>query len=125
MAVEAREPEFEGAAEFGKLQRSGQFDGPSGPRAGRPPPPGARGRLGVLHSLDRQRCVGLPAHRWQYRLLGGHPALHRAMAAATFFKFGLKVRLTDCVHKNAAYEPAGAVALDGLVGRGFDLRKRQ
>ncbi|MFF7189805.1 IucA/IucC family protein [Streptomyces sp. NPDC008222] len=99
-------------------------------------------RLDALHPLDRQGYVGLPVHPWQYRLLGSHPALRRAMAAGlildtgvtgpdfaptasvrtlyqpdadTFLKFSLNVRLTNCVRKNAAYELSGAVALDGLL----------
>ncbi|MGC0416410.1 IucA/IucC family protein [Embleya sp. AB8] len=78
----------------------------------------------------------LPVRPWQYRLLAGHPSLRAASArgdvldlgvggpeftptasvrtlfgAGVFLKFGLNVRITNCVRRNAAYELSGAVAL--------------
>ncbi|MET7303328.1 IucA/IucC family protein [Embleya sp. NPDC005575] len=78
----------------------------------------------------------LPAHPWQYELLAEHPRLRAALArgdvldlgpggdpftptasvrtlsgAGVFLKFGLNVRITNCVRRNAAYELSGAVAL--------------
>lgn len=83
----------------------------------------------------------LPAHPWQYRLLLGHPALRAALRrrdvldlgpgrtrfaatasvrtlydGATFLKFSLNIRITNCLRKNAQYELAGAVALTRLLG---------
>ncbi|WNI26622.1 IucA/IucC family protein [Streptomyces sp. ITFR-16] len=83
----------------------------------------------------------LPAHPWQFRMLGGHPALRAALArrdvldlgsAATpvtptasvrtvhdgtdFLKFSLDVRITNCLRKNSSYELTGAVALTRLLG---------
>ncbi|MFF7353939.1 IucA/IucC family protein [Streptomyces filipinensis] len=99
-------------------------------------------RLDALHTDGREDYVTLPVHPWQYRMLGDHPALRRAMAAGsvidtgvmgpdfaptasvrtlyqpdadTFLKFSLDVRLTNCVRKNAAYELSGAVALNRLL----------
>ncbi|MER6026295.1 IucA/IucC family protein [Streptomyces sp. NPDC001851] len=99
-------------------------------------------RLDALHPDRRKEYVTLPVHPWQYRLLGDHPALRRAMAAGsvidtgvtgpdfaptasvrtlyqpdadTFLKFSLNVRLTNCLRKNAAYELSGAVALNRLL----------
>ncbi|MER7668511.1 IucA/IucC family protein [Kitasatospora sp. NPDC096128] len=82
----------------------------------------------------------LPAHPWQYQLIGDHPLLRAAMArgdvldlgprgerfAATasvrtlygadaFLKFSLNVRITNCLRKNAAYELTGAVRLTRLL----------
>lgn len=82
----------------------------------------------------------LPAHPWQYRLLGGHPALRAAVARGdvldlgpagppvtptasvrtihdghAFLKFSLDVRITNCLRKNASYELTGAVALTRLL----------
>ncbi|MEU4262905.1 IucA/IucC family protein [Streptomyces argenteolus] len=82
----------------------------------------------------------LPAHPWQYRLLGDHPALRAAVARRdvldlgpagapvtptasvrtvhdghAFLKFSLDVRITNCLRKNASYELAGAVALTRLL----------
>ncbi|MFD4029526.1 IucA/IucC family protein [Streptomyces sp. NPDC058637] len=82
----------------------------------------------------------LPAHPWQYRLLGDHPALRAAVARRdvldlgpsgapvtptasvrtvhdghAFLKFSLDVRITNCVRKNASYELTGAVALTRLL----------
>ncbi|MFI1383558.1 IucA/IucC family protein [Embleya sp. NPDC020886] len=78
----------------------------------------------------------LPAHPWQFDLLAEHPRLRAALAAGDildlgpggapfaatasvrtlagagmFLKFGLNVRITNCVRRNAAYELSGAVAL--------------
>ncbi|MFI6586879.1 IucA/IucC family protein [Embleya sp. NPDC050493] len=78
----------------------------------------------------------LPAHPWQFELLAEHPRLQAALArgdvldlgpggdpftatasvrtlagAGVFLKFGLNVRITNCVRRNAAYELSGAVAL--------------
>ncbi|MFD9503332.1 IucA/IucC family protein [Streptomyces sp. NPDC060035] len=82
----------------------------------------------------------LPAHPWQYRLLGDHPALLAALARRDvldlgpagapvtptasvrtvhdgigFLKFSLDVRITNCLRKNASYELTGAVALTRLL----------
>ncbi|WP_329042421.1 iron transporter [Streptomyces sp. NBC_00178] len=82
----------------------------------------------------------LPAHPWQYRLLGEHPLLRDALARGdvldlgtagsrvvptasvrtvhdghVFLKFSLDVRITNCVRKNAHYELTGAVALTRLL----------
>lgn len=99
-------------------------------------------RLDALHPDGRRDYLTLPVHPWQYRLLGDHPALRRAIAAGsiidtgvtgpdfaptasvrtlyqpdadTFLKLSLNVRLTNCVRKNAAYELSGAVALNRLL----------
>ncbi|MER0245166.1 IucA/IucC family protein [Streptomyces sp. HSW2009] len=99
----------------------------------------------ALATLDRQGPVPdgylpLPAHPWQYAMLGDHPALRAAVARGdvvdlgpggpwfaptasvrtlydgrTFLKFSLNVRITNCLRKNAEYELAGAVALTGLL----------
>ncbi|NUR27538.1 MAG: iron transporter [Catenulispora sp.] len=86
----------------------------------------------------------LPAHPWQYELLGDHPVLRRALErgdvidlglrgasfAATasvrtlhgadmFLKFSLNVRITNCLRKNSAYELAGAVELTRLLAEPF------
>ncbi|MFF0409217.1 IucA/IucC family protein [Kitasatospora sp. NPDC004745] len=92
----------------------------------------------------------LPAHPWQYRLVGDHPLLRGALArgdvldlgprgeefAATasvrtlygadaFLKFSLNVRITNCLRKNAAYELTGAVALTRLLAPALaDLARR-
>lgn len=82
----------------------------------------------------------LPAHPWQYRLLGDHPVLLSALARRdvldlgrsvapvtptasvrtvhdghAFLKFSLDVRITNCLRKNASYELTGAVALTRLL----------
>ena len=82
----------------------------------------------------------LPAHPWQYELLGDSRLLRSALArgdvldlgmggpafaatssvrtlygAGTFLKFSLNVRITNCLRKNAAYELTGAVALTRLL----------
>ncbi|MFD9544641.1 IucA/IucC family protein [Streptomyces sp. NPDC060022] len=82
----------------------------------------------------------LPAHPWQCRLLGDHPALLAALARRdvldlgpagapvtptasvrtvhdghAFLKFSLDVRITNCLRKNASYELSGAVALTRLL----------
>ncbi|RFU39606.1 IucA/IucC family siderophore biosynthesis protein [Actinomadura logoneensis] len=84
----------------------------------------------------------LPAHPWQLDLLRDDPLLRRAFAdglvrdlgpgpsdahptssvrtvylpdADAFLKFGLDVRITNCVRKNAWYELSGAVALDRML----------
>ncbi|MER7703267.1 IucA/IucC family protein [Kitasatospora sp. NPDC097605] len=82
----------------------------------------------------------LPAHPWQYGLIGDHPLLRGALergdildlgpggapftatasvrtlyGAGAFLKFSLNVRITNCLRKNAAYELAGAVALTRLL----------
>ncbi|MFJ9771123.1 IucA/IucC family protein [Kitasatospora sp. NPDC101157] len=92
----------------------------------------------------------LPAHPWQYQLIGDHPLLRAALArgdvldlgprgedfAATasvrtlygadaFLKFSLNVRITNCLRKNAAYELTGAVALTRLLDPALtDLARR-
>ncbi|MEV7771145.1 IucA/IucC family protein [Kitasatospora sp. NPDC086791] len=92
----------------------------------------------------------LPAHPWQFQLIGDHPLLRAAMArgdvldlgprgerftatasvrtlhgAGAFLKFSLDVRITNCVRKNAAYELTGAVALTRLLAPAFaDLARR-
>ncbi|MFD8702005.1 IucA/IucC family protein [Kitasatospora sp. NPDC059648] len=92
----------------------------------------------------------LPAHPWQYQLIGEHPLLRAALAsgdvldlgprgedfAATasvrtlygsdaFLKFSLNVRITNCLRKNAAYELTGAVALTRLLEPALaDLARR-
>ncbi|MFH9348825.1 IucA/IucC family protein [Kitasatospora sp. NPDC017646] len=92
----------------------------------------------------------LPAHPWQYQLIGDHPLLRTALArgdvldlgprgerfAATasvrtlygadaFLKFSLNVRITNCLRKNAAYELTGAVALTRLLDPALtDLARR-
>ncbi|RSO12903.1 iron transporter [Streptomyces sp. WAC 06783] len=95
----------------------------------------------ALAALDRQGEVPdgyrlLPAHPWQYAMLGAHPALRDAVRRGdlldlgergdafaptasvrtlydgrTFLKFSLNTRITNCVRKNADYELRGAVAL--------------
>ncbi|MGA5817402.1 IucA/IucC family protein [Kitasatospora sp. NPDC094028] len=82
----------------------------------------------------------LPAHPWQYQLIGDHPLLRRALqrgdvldlgprgehftatasvrtlhGADAFLKFSLDVRITNCLRKNAAYELTGAVTLTRLL----------
>ncbi|WP_405639465.1 IucA/IucC family protein [Streptomyces uncialis] len=105
--------------------------------------------------VDRLRPVPagyrlLPAHPWQYEMLGGHPALRAALARGdvldlgaggepvwptasvrtlhtgdAFLKFSLNVRITNCLRKNAAYELTGAVALTRLLAPVFaDLAAR-
>ncbi|TGA95400.1 IucA/IucC family protein, partial [Streptomyces palmae] len=99
----------------------------------------------ALAVLDRQRAVPegyrlLPAHPWQYAMLGDHPALRAALARGDildlgpggrdfaptasvrtlydgrdFLKFSLQVRITNCLRKNADYELSGAVALTRLL----------
>ncbi|MBV6697198.1 IucA/IucC family siderophore biosynthesis protein [Kitasatospora aureofaciens] len=92
----------------------------------------------------------LPAHPWQYQLIGDHPLLRGALArgdvldlgprgeefAATasvrtlhgadaFLKFSLNVRITNCLRKNAAYELTGAVMLTWLLAPALaDLARR-
>ncbi|MGW2250470.1 IucA/IucC family protein [Kitasatospora sp. NPDC001660] len=92
----------------------------------------------------------LPAHPWQYQLIGDHPSLRGALArgdvldlgprgeefAATasvrtlygadaFLKFSLNVRITNCLRKNAAYELTGAVTLSRLLAPALaDLARR-
>ncbi|WBP85939.1 IucA/IucC family protein [Kitasatospora cathayae] len=92
----------------------------------------------------------LPAHPWQFQLIGDHPLLRAALArgdvldlgprgerfAATasvrtlygadaFLKFSLNVRITNCLRKNAAYELTGAVALTRLLDPSLtDLARR-
>ncbi|WP_328967357.1 IucA/IucC family protein [Streptomyces sp. NBC_00239] len=83
----------------------------------------------------------LPAHPWQFDMLSRHPLLRaafdrgdildlglggRPFAAtasvrtlydgATFLKFSLNIRITNCLRKNASYELSGAVALTRLLG---------
>ncbi|MFF7453865.1 IucA/IucC family protein [Kitasatospora sp. NPDC008115] len=82
----------------------------------------------------------LPAHPWQYQLIGDHPLLRGALesgdildlgpggapfaatasvrtlyGAGAFLKFSLNVRITNCLRKNAAYELTGAVTLTRLL----------
>ncbi|MFB7471918.1 IucA/IucC family protein [Kitasatospora sp. NPDC056184] len=82
----------------------------------------------------------LPAHPWQYQLIGDQPLLRDALergdvldlgpggapfaatssvrtlyGAGAFLKFSLNVRITNCLRKNAAYELTGAVALTRLL----------
>nr|BFD94483.1 IucA/IucC family protein [Kitasatospora sp. Xyl93] len=92
----------------------------------------------------------LPAHPWQYQLIGDHPLLRAALArgdvldlgprgerftatasvrtlhgADAFLKFSLNVRITNCLRKNAAYELTGAVALTRLLAPAMaDLARR-
>ncbi|MFD5430737.1 IucA/IucC family protein [Kitasatospora sp. NPDC127067] len=92
----------------------------------------------------------LPAHPWQYQLIGDHPLLRAALArgdildlgprgerftatasvrtlhgADAFLKFSLNVRITNCLRKNAAYELTGAVALTRLLAPALaDLARR-
>ncbi|AUG80874.1 iron transporter [Kitasatospora sp. MMS16-BH015] len=92
----------------------------------------------------------LPAHPWQYELIGDHPLLLAAIergdvldlgeagepftptasvrtlaGAGAFLKFSLNVRITNCLRKNAAYELTGAVELDRvLAGPLADLEQR-
>jgi siderophore synthetase component len=85
--------------------------------------------------------AALPAHPWQWQLVGGHRAVREALTRADlvdlgpcgpvvaptasvrtvaapggFLKFSLNVRITNCVRKNAAYELTGAVALTSVLG---------
>ncbi|KAA0929975.1 IucA/IucC family protein [Streptomyces apricus] len=82
----------------------------------------------------------LPAHPWQYAMLREHPVLRAALGrgdvldlgpggtpfaatasvrtlydGASFLKFSLNVRITNCWRKNAGYELAGAVALTRVL----------
>ncbi|MEU1282857.1 IucA/IucC family protein [Kitasatospora sp. NPDC005856] len=92
----------------------------------------------------------LPAHPWQYQLVGDHPLLRAALARGdvldlgprgerftatasvrtlhgsdAFLKFSLNVRITNCLRKNAAYELTGAVALTRLLAPALaDLARR-
>ncbi|MGW7581154.1 IucA/IucC family protein [Kitasatospora sp. NPDC054768] len=92
----------------------------------------------------------LPAHPWQYQLIGEQPLLRAALArgdvldlgprgerftatasvrtlhgADAFLKFSLNVRITNCLRKNAAYELTGAVALTRLLALALaDLARR-
>ncbi|MEE1787509.1 IucA/IucC family protein [Streptomyces sp. SP17BM10] len=92
----------------------------------------------------------LPAHPWQYQLIGDHPLLRGALAsgdvldlgprgedfAATasvrtlygadaFLKFSLNVRITNCLRKNSAYELTGAVTLTRVLAPALaDLARR-
>jgi len=96
--------------------------------------------------------VALPAHPWQWRLLGREEWLGSALrdgrlidlgpgarevaatssvrtvydpAADVFCKFSLNVRITNCVRKNSWYELASAVAMTRLLGPVFaDLAAR-
>lgn len=101
---------------------------------------------GAADPLDQLAAVPagyrlLPAHPWQYQLLHDQPSLRAALRrgdvldlgpgptrfsatasvrtlydGATFLKFSLNIRITNCVRKNADYELAGAVALTRLLG---------
>ncbi|MFD7829713.1 IucA/IucC family protein [Kitasatospora sp. NPDC059803] len=92
----------------------------------------------------------LPAHPWQYQLIGDHPLLRDSLdrgdvldlgprgeefaatasvrtlhGADAFLKFSLNVRITNCLRKNAAYELTGAVALTRLLAPALaDLARR-
>ncbi|MEV7023588.1 IucA/IucC family protein [Kitasatospora sp. NPDC093558] len=92
----------------------------------------------------------LPAHPWQYQLIGDHPLLRGALAsgdvldlgprgeeftatasvrtlhgADAFLKFSLNVRITNCLRKNAAYELTGAVTLTRVLAPALaDLARR-
>ncbi|MGR4881118.1 IucA/IucC family protein [Streptomyces sp. LARHCF249] len=82
----------------------------------------------------------LPAHPWQYEMLREHPEFRAAFDrgdildlglagkpfaatasvrtlydGATFLKFSLNIRITNCLRKNASYELSGAVALTRLL----------
>jgi siderophore synthetase component len=82
----------------------------------------------------------LPVHPWQWSMLAGQPALARAVhdgdvldlgrrgapfaptasvrtlaGPEGFLKFGLNVRITNCVRRSAAYELTGAVLLTELL----------
>ncbi|MDQ0596961.1 siderophore synthetase component [Streptomyces canus] len=92
----------------------------------------------------------LPAHPWQYDTLRDHPVLSAALASgdvldlgpggqpfaatasvrtlydgATFLKFSLNVRITNCLRKNSSYELSGAVALTRVLAPALaDLAER-
>ncbi|MGF0176596.1 IucA/IucC family protein [Streptomyces sp. Marseille-Q5077] len=92
----------------------------------------------------------LPAHPWQYETLRDHPLLRAALDrgdvvdlgpggrpfaatasvrtlydGATFLKFSLNVRITNCLRKNSSYELSGAVALTRVLAPALaDLAER-
>ncbi|MFI6157172.1 IucA/IucC family protein [Kitasatospora sp. NPDC051170] len=108
--------------------------------------------LAVLDGLGEvpEGYTLLPAHPWQYELLGDEPLLREAIergdvidlgprgeeftatasvrtlhGADAFLKFSLNVRITNCLRKNAAYELTGAVQLTRLLDEPFaDLAAR-
>lgn len=109
--------------------------------------PGADTVLDRLRPVPRGHRL-LPVHPWQFELLGSHPVLRAALesgavtdlgtggppfaptasvrtlhggaACPAFLKFGLNVRITNCVRRNARYELAGAVALTRLLAPVLD-----
>ncbi|ARF54162.1 IucA/IucC family protein [Streptomyces gilvosporeus] len=101
---------------------------------------GAAAPLDALHPGVPDGYRLLPVHPWQYELLRGHPGLKEALDrgdlrilgtggthfaatasvrtlydGASFLKFSLNVRITNCLRKNASYELSGAVALTRLL----------
>ncbi|MFE5917838.1 IucA/IucC family protein [Streptomyces sp. NPDC056468] len=92
----------------------------------------------------------LPSHPWQYETLRDHPLLRAALDrgdvvdlgpggrpfaatasvrtlydGATFLKFSLNVRITNCLRKNSSYELSGAVALTRVLAPALaDLAER-
>ncbi|TJZ44037.1 iron transporter [Streptomyces piniterrae] len=102
--------------------------------------PGATAPLDALAGEVPDGYRLLPAHPWQYELLRGHAGLQEALDrgdilvlghsetpfaatasvrtlydGASFLKFSLNVRITNCLRKNASYELSGAVALTRLL----------
>ncbi|AJT68735.1 IucA/IucC family protein [Streptomyces chattanoogensis] len=102
--------------------------------------PGDTAPLDALHPEVPEGYRLLPAHPWQYELLRDHPGLKEALDrgdirvlgagrtpfaatasvrtlydGASFLKFSLNVRITNCLRKNASYELSGAVALTRLL----------
>ncbi|MFI9048701.1 IucA/IucC family protein [Streptomyces sp. NPDC053427] len=102
--------------------------------------PGDAAPLDALHPEVPDGYRLLPAHPWQYEMLRDHPGLKEALDrgdirilgsgrtpfaatasvrtlydGASFLKFSLNVRITNCLRKNASYELSGAVALTRLL----------
>ncbi|MFH8571959.1 IucA/IucC family protein [Streptomyces sp. NPDC017993] len=100
----------------------------------------ATAALDALHTDVPDGFRLLPVHPWQYELLRDHPGLREALDqgdirvlgtgttpfaatasvrtlfdGASFLKFSLNVRITNCLRKNASYELSGAVALTRLL----------
>ena len=107
--------------------------------------PGAAAPLDALHPDVPTGYQLLPVHPWQYELLRDHPGLREALErddirilgssetpfaatasvrtlydGASFLKFSLNVRITNCLRKNASYELSGAVALTRLLAPALD-----
>ncbi|WP_407554321.1 IucA/IucC family protein [Streptomyces sp. Pv4-95] len=101
---------------------------------------GATAALDALHTDVPDGFRLLPVHPWQFELLRDHPGLREALDrddirvlgtgttpfaatasvrtlfdGASFLKFSLNVRITNCLRKNASYELSGAVALTRLL----------